>query len=272
MPSVCSRRLKISRRSQKGQRSFKRILDGIDEPIFTVLPQNVLSNLYYPDSENALLWNLIYPLAQPTLKLDNLLRIRPLWGTAWVDSVPRDDLLPYFWGYRVTGDRMPHLDEVLHMVDSSGPRTEIDLLLLGSSNLVVVEAKHLSHLGRCSRYAKRRCPEIHELGEAGELACRYWDVEGARFDAVLDFGERPEVDDRSPPCNRHYQLGRTMLIGWQLSQLAGLDFHLWLVLPRAKWGSLERDWLDFSERVREDHLWRKLRVIAWEDIKSPALR
>lgn len=263
------RRQKISRRRfHKPGRTLKRILHGIDEPIFTVLPQSVLSNVRYPDSENALLWNLIYPLAQPTLNLADLLRIRPLWGTAWPDSIPEDDLWPYFWGYSVAGERMPFLDQVLDMVDSNGPQTEIDLLLLGRDNLVVVEVKNLSRLGRCSRYSKRRCPEIHEQDQAVRAACRYWEVEQARFDCLLDFGERPESGENSPPCNRHYQLGRTMLVGWKLAQQMQLDFHLWFVLPRTNWASLERTWLDFTDRVRDDLLWRRLRVMAWEDIRS----
>lgn len=224
--------------------------------------------MHFPDSENALLWNLIYPLAQPTLQLVDLLCIRPLWGTAWTDPLPEDELQPFFWGYSIQGERMPNLDDVLNTVDSSGPQTEIDLLLLGKKNLIVVEAKNMSLLGRCSRYAKGRCPEIHEVDESGESTCRYWEVEAARFEPVLDFGGRPQPGDGSPACNRHYQLGRTLLVGWSLAQLVQRTFHLWLLLPRGNWPSLERTWLDFVERVRDDRLWRRMRVMAWEDIRS----
>jgi hypothetical protein len=47
-----------------------------------------------------------------------------------------------------------------------------------------------------------------------------------------------------------------------------LQYHLWLIIPKGRWRSFERDWLDFSNRLKDDELWRRLRVIAWEDVRG----
>ena len=78
----------------------------------------------------------------------------------------------------------------------------------------------------------------------------------------------PTPDSESPACNRHYQLAHTLIIGHKLADLLGREFHLWVFTPRSHWSRLEKDWLDFSERVKDDSLWRRLRVIAWEDIQE----
>jgi hypothetical protein len=52
-----------------------------------------------------------------------------------------------------------------------------------------------------------------------------------------------------------------------LSQYLGLVFHLWMIVPRARWTSIQPAWLDFTERVLDDALWRRMRVLAWEDIR-----
>ncbi len=144
------------------------ILAGSEEPVFRVLPQRVLRDMQRSDSESALLWNLIYQRAQPTLAAQELLSLPPLWGSR-VDPLS-DDLLPYYWGFSQMGARLPRLDHVLDIVDGPGPKTEVDLFLLGESELVLVEAKHMAGLGRCARYSSGKCPEIHT--ESGEDGCQ----------------------------------------------------------------------------------------------------
>jgi len=248
--------------------SPKHILTGAREPIFKVLPAGVLANMAVEGSENALLWNLFYPLAQPALELRDLIGLRPLWGTALSADDFRDRLTPFFWGYGVEGNRLEGLDAVLDSVDGAGSRTEVDLYLRGENHLVVVEAKNLAIPGRCSRYAAGRCPEIHRDETDPSGGCRYWEHDGARFEAALEFGERPAPGDDSPVCDRHYQLGRTLLVGITLAERLGLALHTWLVTPLTTWHRLERGWLDFAGRVRDESIWRRLRVLPWEGIKA----
>jgi len=237
----------------------------LDEPIFDVLPETVLVNFHTPRSENALVWNLLYLLAQPTISFRKLIKIRPLWGGVVHPEVD-DALRPYFWGFDVRGKRLPGLDGVLERVDGEGPRTEVDLFLLGKANLIVIEAKHLSAPGRCSRYAAGRCPEIHSDPSASETTCRYWELPQAAFSAELDLGERPRSGQDAPSCERHYQLARTLLVGRELSRRLDRELSIWMMIPRKHWRSLEKTWLDFTERVRDDVLWRRMRVVAWEDV------
>jgi hypothetical protein len=246
-----------------------RILHGLQEPIFDVLPESVLANFQTPHSENALVWNLIYPLARPTISFQQLMQLRPLWGVVAQPGF-EDAIYPYFWGYDVKGDRLPKLDEVLENIDGEGPRTEVDLFLLGQRTLIVAEAKHLSALGHCSRYAARRCPEIHSDSNLQEQTCRYWELPQASFSRELDFGERPQPDGDPPPCNRHYQLARTLLVGRALSEALERELYLWMLIPEKRWSSVERSWLDFSERVMDDGLWRRMRVLAWEALDRPS--
>jgi len=230
-----------------------------------VLPETVLANFQSPRSENALVWNLIYPLAQPTISFQQLMQIRPLWGVVSQIEV-EDSLRPYYWSFDVLGERLSGLDDVLEMVDGEGPRTEVDLFLVGQTKLIVVEAKHLSALGRCSRYAHGRCPEMHPDSNAQETACRYWEFPQSAFSELLDFGERPLPGQDAPPCERHYQLARTVLVGRSLSLVLGKELHLWMMIPRGRWSSFEKRWLDFTERIRDDELWRRIRILAWEDV------
>lgn len=235
---------------------------GSQEGIFSVLPASVLENLNRPGSENALLWNLIYPLARPHLSLQALLALPPLWGTRLSRS--EDLLRPYFWGYDISGKPLAGLAEAVEEVDGPGRGTEPDLVLLGERTLVIAEVKHTASPGRCGRYQRGRCPEIHGPSEP---ACRYWEVGTARFDALMDFGPRPSPEaQRPPPCARHYQLGRTLLLGGRLAERKGLELHLWLILPEARWRALERAWLDFVDRIRDPGLWRRCRVLAWEAV------
>jgi hypothetical protein len=263
----------LSQQSRRRKRPVsKRILSGADEPIFSILPAKVQANFINVSSENALLWNLIYPLAQPNIALDTLLDLRPLWGTHTRNGGENDELTPYFWGYAIDGERLAELDQVLLAIDGAGPRTEVDLFLVGQKNLILVEAKNRSGLGRCSRYAQGRCPEIHARQDAEESGCQYWDVSNARFDSELHFGPRPEEGQSPPACYRHYQLARTLLVGKTLAARMGLLCHLWLILPQAKWPSIETTWLDFADRVRRDDLWRRMRVLRWEDIHKLGVR
>ena len=240
------------------------ILAGSDEPVFRVLPERVLVDMRRPNSESALLWNLVYPRAQPAITTTQLLSLTPLWGSA-IEPIS-DRLIPYYWGFDQTGVRLPQLDRVLAGIDGPGPRTEVDLFLLGESELVLAEVKHMGGLGGCSRYGAARCPEIHP--QALESGCRYWSADKSLFSTVIDFGLKPQPEDPAPPCNFHYQLGRTALVGNALARELDRRLHLWLILPRERWGALERDWVDFAERITDDQLWRRLRVLAWEDIQT----
>jgi hypothetical protein len=242
----------------------KRILHGEQEPIFRALPQTILDNLKSPSSESAVLWNVIYPNAQPTIALRQLLTIRPIWGSHV--EVLDDDLIPYFWGYAASGTRLPGLDNTLDAVESRGPHTEVDVFLLGDRNIIAIEGKNLATLGRCSRYQKSRCPEVH--GSPIEATCRYWEVPISQFSPLLDFDTRPDQETENPPCNRHYQLARTLLIGTRMAEVMGLVPHLWLLLPRNRWGSAEKAWVDFSNRVKDEDMWKRLRVIALEDLSG----
>lgn len=245
----------------------KRILHGEDEAIFSKLPATVLANLHHPRSENALVWNLLYPRLWPSISLNRLLSLRPLWGTAGLRA-GEDALVPYFWGIRPDGERLAGLNDVLDDVDGPGPQTEVDLFLRGASQLVAVEAKRSSGFGRCHRYAAGRCPEVHGRPD-GEPGCRYWEHPVSRFEADLMLGERPTPSDSPPPCHRHYQLARTLRVGLELARRQGLGFHLWLLTPRRHWTrQLKSDWMDLTERVRDDGLWRRLRVLSWEVIEQ----
>jgi hypothetical protein len=250
----------------EGRRRLPRILAGEEEHLFSVLPEGVLGNLRKRGSETALVWNLVYPLAQPRLSLEAWLALTPLSGTM---SLPdRDDLLPYFWGFDVAGRRLEGLDAALTEIDGPGKQTEVDLFLMGRENLVVAEAKHLGTPGRCRRYASGICPEAHSPEASPAEGCRYWASGASGFAAGLDFGLRPVPGDDPPPCFRHYQLARTLLVGLALSSRLGLRLHVWLITPRSRWARVERTWLDFADRVKDPEVWRRLRVVAWEDIAA----
>lgn len=250
-----------------------RILHGAQEPIFDVLPHRVLANLVQPASENALLWNIFYPLLGD-LNLEWLLAQPPLWGSPLLKA-PQDRLQPFFWGFSVEGERLPGLDQALEQVDGPGPRTEIDLILRGERALVVGEAKNLGHLGRCKRFSGGRCPPIQraaaEEGADEQGTCRYWLPGQGNFAELLDLGPRPSPDmDAAPPCARYYQLARTLLVGQALASCLELELHLWLLIPRRRWRELEPPWLDFVRRVRDEAHWRRMRVIALESLQAPA--
>lgn len=248
-----------------------RILDGVGEPIFSALPERVLANLRTRVSENALVWNLFYPISRSSISLETLLNLPVLWGTPTLPEVQPDFLEPYFWGYGINGSRLNGLSDTLDRVDGGGQQTEIDLLLLGSHNLIAVEAKRGARPGRCQRYQASRCPEIHPL-PAAEHKCRYWHQRPALFSEEIQFGMVPEEGQTdAPPCHRHYQLARTLLVGRTLASRLGLQFHLWMVVPAKRWRGIRPDWIDFTERIHDSQLWRRLRVIAWEQVqKLPA--
>jgi hypothetical protein len=226
----------------------------------------VLDNLRRSASENALVWNLLYPLARPHISMAALLSLRPLWGTPSLE-VDDDILRPYFWGHAISGEELRGLEQVLERINGPGPRTEVDVILVGDRNLVVVEAKNRGGLGRCSRYQRGRCPEV-QSDEAGGEVCRYWDVPGALFSEMLEIGPRPVHDSPTPACSTHYQLARTLLIGRELATLDTKLLHVWMIVPRNRWSSLQRLWTDFCDRLRDDDLWRRFRVLAWEDVQG----
>jgi len=258
--------MKSSRSSNRGHIP-RRILEGIEEPIFDALPQRVLDNLRRPASENALVWNLIYPLARPQISLAALLALRPLWGTASIEQEP-DSLRPYFWGFDIEGQKLPGLDHALRRISGPGPRTEVDVFLVGERNLILVEAKNRSGLGRCSRYQKGRCPEAQPEELEERQACRYWEAPEARFSDFLEIGPRPVHDGPAPACCMHYQLARTLLVGRELAKRDGKVLHCWMIVPRSRWRTLQPTWQDFCERVGDDALWRRMRVLAWEDVRG----
>lgn len=239
---------------------------GIEEGIFDVLPQRVLDNLRRTASENALVWNLIYPLARPGIPIQSVLALRPLWGTPSLRE-DEDSLQPFFWGYAISGQRLPELDSTLQDINGPGPQTEVDLFLVGRNNLVLVEAKNRSGLGRCSRYQKGHCPEILEEGVSAQ-PCRYWNAPEARFGDLLDLEPKPTPEGPPPACSTHYQLARTMLVGRELARRTQKRLHVWMILPRKRWGTLQRTWTDFCDRLRDDAIWRRMRVLAWEDVRD----
>jgi len=254
-----------------GRPLSRKILHGQEEPIFDHLPQSVIANFDRPRSENALLWNIFYPRSMPGLEWKRLAALRPCWGSGYdLENEPDEKLEPYFWGYNITGERLSRLDPALAGVDGPGPKTEVDLFLIGSSKLVVVEAKHTAALGRCSRYQAGRCPEIHSRSDSSVEPCRYWEDGAGRMEAGLEMGSRPIPGDTAPACNLHYQLARIFMVGCALQQELDLELHVWLVLPRRSWRSFETTWLDFTRRVRQEKLWRRMRVLAWEELQSYA--
>jgi len=245
-------------------RTLPRIMHGEDEPIFQLLPETVLANLRQPASENALLWNILYPLARPTLSLGMLLDCAFLWGTA---QTREDELTPYFWGFDIEGSRLEELDEVLALAEGPGPKTEVDLFLRGKKNLILVEAKNRSGLGQCARYRSKRCPEV----DPSYGTCIYW-TESPGLQDVLRFEKPLPADEGVPACSRHYQLARTLLLGERLARRWGLDLHVWLFLPAARWRTLLPAWHDLTDHVRESGLWRNMRVIAWEELQALSAR
>jgi hypothetical protein len=242
----------------------KGVLTGDREPIFSFLSEEVRTNMLRRDSESAVLWNAFYPFAHQGISLGDWERLRPLWGSA--PEAGEDDLLtPYFWGLHADGSPLEGLADTASSIAGRNDRLEIDLILLGTRHLVAVEAKVGGEAGRCGRYASGRCPEVH----GGGGTCRYWDDGPAAFDGVLDFGLRPERDQEArPPCATHYQLARTLLAVQHLARKKGLTPHFALLIPRRRWPAQEAGWLDFAERVRDEAQWRRLRVLAWEELEG----
>lgn len=241
------------------------ILHGHEERILQVLPERVMSNLRTPSSENALVWNLLYPLARPTLSYKQFMELKPLWGTPALDA-EEDELTPYFWGFDLAGHPHPEISHSVLKVDGQGLGTEIDVVLVGEQNLIGIEAKRIGGFGRCSRYHSGRCPEIHRSREGGP--CRYWEVEASRFEAILEVGGRPSPDSIRPACERHYQLCRTLLVLIHTAESLNLKPSIWTLLPERGWRAARRQWLDFMGRVRDEEIWRRSRALSWESVRS----
>ena len=235
----------------------------MQERIFRVLPEGVKSNFHHPHSENALLWNTLYPRSTPGISGEWLDSLQRLWGGK-LGSLGSHQ--PFFWGFSIEGDRLPYLDQALEDLDGAGPKTEVDLWLMSETLLVAVEVKHGSGFGRCSRYQSERCPEIHS--PLDEVDCRYWEQGQLLFSTAVNFGERPSQGSPSPPCNRHYQLGRMFLLGQRIAELSARNLALMAVVPQRGWSRVERHWIDFMERVRDDGVWRRSVVLSWETLRG----
>jgi hypothetical protein len=242
----------------------KGILAGEREPLFRYLSEEVRLNMARHGSESAALWNAFYPFAHQGLSLRGWQRIRPLWGAA---SFSQDDdlLVPYFWGLSVDGTPLDGLADTAALVAGRDDRLEIDLLLMGARHLIAVEAKMEGEPGRCGRFDAGRCPEIHGGGDD----CRYWEDGASSFESYLDFGARPRKgQEAQPPCVVHYQLARTLLAVVKLAAMRGLTPHLALLIPRRRWAARQAAWQDFAERVRDEEQWKRLSVVAWEDLTA----
>jgi hypothetical protein len=251
----------MSRPPHRDRPPPKGVLSGEREPIFSLLSEEVRRNMQRRGSESALLWDCFYPFARRGLSLSLWSAIRPLWGSP-IPAIADERLEPYFWGMSVDGAPLSGLSQAAEAISGREDRLEVDLFLKGDRSLIAVEAKIESEPGRCIRFEAGRCPEVH----GGEAACRYWEG-GVRFADSLDFGERPnsQMLDR-PPCAGHYQLARTLLMAEHLSRALDVQPSLCLLVPRRRWPALRAHWLDFAERVRDEGQWRRLRVVAWEDL------
>ena len=242
----------------------KGILAGERELIFQYLPEEVRANMLRRGSESAALWNAFYPFAHSGLSLRAWLSLPRLWGSS-AEGSDDDQLMPCFWGLTVDGQPLGGLAESASDVAGREDRLEIDLFLVGRRHLVAVEAKIDGAPGRCGRYDSGRCPEVH----GPDAACRYWEDGPASFEAALDFGIRPVRDqEEPPPCAIHYQMARTLLGVENLARRKDLVPHLTLLMPQRRWPALRGGWQDFAERVRDEEQWRRLRVMAWEDLEG----
>ncbi len=242
---------------------YRRVFYGQNEPIFRTLSERVIDNFRTPASENAVLWNTFYPRRQ-SLELTALIALKPLWGTKL--GLQEDALEPYFWGMNVAGERLPGLDQALEELDGPGQKTEVDLFLLGSQNLIAVEAKNRAAPGRCSRYIHKRCPEIHTTEPNGEDRCRYWENPDSCFVQYLEFGARPRPGDDEPLCSHYYQLSRTLLTVMNLARELELQPFLWMVVPDAFWPRMQKEWTAFTELLLSDDQWRGARVLSWKAV------
>lgn len=240
------------------------IAAGDREPIFSRLSEEIVQNMRRPGSESAAIWNAFYAFAHTGIEARAWYGLPRLWGTAVV--VPQDDrLTPYFWGLDVEGRPLEGLARSIEEIAGREDRLEVDLILKGANHLIAVEAKVDAEPGRCGRYLSGRCPEVHQVGSP----CGYWEPGPGRFDAHLDFGLRPIADmEEGPACSEHYQLGRTLLLVERLARQTGAAGSVCLLIPRRRWAAIRTTWLDFVDRVRDDGLWRRLRVLAWEDLKG----
>lgn len=238
------------------------VLSGQDEAIFRVLSEEVVRNMRM-GSESAAVWNAFYPFADGGIEAESWFRLPRLWGTETLEA-EADVLTPYFWGFRMDGIPMPGLGDAVETIAGREDRLEVDLFLLGSQSLVGVEAKLGSDPGRCGRYETGKCPEVHVVG----APCRYWEDGASRFSNLLVIGERPRPEDElRPPCSTHYQLARTLVLTQSMADSRGIAAHVCLLVPRSRWSGLQATWLDFVERILDDGLWQRLRVIAWEDLE-----
>ncbi len=243
------------------------ILAGEQEGAFDHLPETVIANLRRPHSENARLWNTFYPRPGDGLRLEQLLSITPLWGSA-PDAGNADRLEPYFWGVHPSGRELEGLSEALDEVDGPGPRTEIDLLLRGTSNLVVIEARTSARSAGAGGISARCAPRSISRRSTGSTAAGTGRC--LRPGSIVCSISGPD----QVPVRRPRRARGT--ISWHAPSWWGmrwrgrtqLRLHVWVLVPRNRWPALERTWLDFVEGVRDPDLWRRLRVVAWDQVRS----
>jgi hypothetical protein len=105
---------------------------------------------------------------------------------------------------------------------------------------------------------------------ASEQTCRYWEEKQSKFVNAIRIDSRPQAGTDTPLCSRHYQLSRTLLLGMRMAAKHERIFSLWALVSRKNWRSLELDWLDFSDRVRDSSVWRRMRVLSWDSINASA--
>jgi hypothetical protein len=82
----------------------------------------------------------------------------------------------------------------------------------------------------------------------------------------LKFGELPFLEE-VPPCYRHYQLARTLVVGTQLANRLSRTLWLWVIVPENRWRALQPAWLDFSDKILDGDLWRRMRAVSWESLQ-----
>ena len=202
-------------------------VNPLKHPVYDLLPQRTQTKILSPVSEDKLTWDCFFGLLRAG-KLGSLL--------ASVLKIPGENLEDarlVLWGYEIREDGAAvwePLREVLSAVENyrdgkpEGQKTEPDVIVVSGRFLVVAECKRRSVLGRCSRFADERCPEIH-IARRKRPYCQYWTC---GLQELVTFS-KPVPATSAPDCNQYYQLLRNYLIGDRLAAVLGLPLHLIVV-------------------------------------------